>query len=58
MAFCGRQKRRPSPDETRPTLLGAVSVGNAHPVDDRTWISGISVIGAGRIIADVRGFPG
>ncbi|GAB3702707.1 ABC transporter substrate-binding protein [Nocardiopsis oceani] len=36
----------------------AVSEGNAHPVDDRTWISGIGVIGAGRIIADVRGFLG
>ncbi|WP_017615979.1 ABC transporter substrate-binding protein [Nocardiopsis salina] len=34
----------------------AVAEGNAYGVDDRTWISGIGVVGAGHIIADVRGF--
>ncbi|GAA1464776.1 iron-siderophore ABC transporter substrate-binding protein [Nocardiopsis exhalans] len=34
----------------------AVAAGNAYSVNDRVWIAGIGVLGAERIIADVREF--
>lgn len=36
----------------------AVAAGNAYSIDDRVWIAGIGVLGAGRIISDVREFLG
>lgn len=36
--------------------IPAVAAGNAYSVDDRVWIAGIGVLGAERVIADVRGF--